>query len=92
VRFRITRHSGSGSPPDALELLWEHLQGRNDDGVAFNRRGSELGASFGEDAPAAMERDEREEVGRLAVLESLREICERVPGLRFDWYAVGPRR
>jgi hypothetical protein len=92
VRFRITRHAGSGAPADTLQLLWEQLEGRRFEAVAFTKRGNEIAASFGEDAPAAMERDEREEVGRLAVLESLREICDGVPELRFDWFAVEPRR
>lgn len=39
-----------------------------------------------------MERDEREEQGRLAVLGIVQEACKREPELKLDWYAVSPRR
>jgi len=38
-----------------------------------------------------MERDEREEVGRLAVLDILQEVCERAPELTLDWFAVSAK-
>jgi hypothetical protein len=38
-----------------------------------------------------MERAEREQIGRAAVLKCLDEICERAPELRTDWYAVSAR-
>jgi hypothetical protein len=92
MRFRITNHSGSGAPADALDLLWARIQGRRFEDLVFSRGGNEIGVSVGHDSPISMERDEREEVARLEVLDFLREICERVPEIRFNWYAVGPRR
>jgi hypothetical protein len=92
VYFGITPHSGAKAPADALQLLWERLEGRRFGEIAFNRAGYAINASVGQEAPISMERDEREEVGRLAVLERLREICDDAPELRIEWYAVGPRR
>jgi hypothetical protein len=92
MRFRITNHSRSGAPADALELLWARIQGRRFEDIVFNRGGNEIGASVGHDSPVSMERDEREEVSQREVLDCLREICDRAPELRIDWYAVGPRR
>ena len=43
---------------------------------------------MGEDAPISMERDEREEIGRRAVLDIVRSVCERAPELKSDWFAV----
>jgi hypothetical protein len=92
VNFAITRHSGAGAPTDALELLWGALAGQSFEDVAFVRGGFQIRASAGREAPISMERDEREEVGRLAVLACLREVCEGAPELRLEWYAIGPRR
>jgi len=91
VKFRITSHTGfraSTRPPDALELLAEQLGARRDD-VSFARVGSEIVATWGEDVPSSMERDERAEIGRGVVFEIVRDVCERTPGLRLDWFAVG---
>jgi hypothetical protein len=91
VQFRITRHAGSGSPTEAIELLWQHL-GAGGEEVSFGRVGSELKARWREDAPVSMERDERVQLGRRAVLQILEDVCERSPGLEFGWYAVSPMR
>ncbi len=37
-----------------------------------------------------MTRDERIEIGRRAVLDALREVCDRSPELKSDWFAVSP--
>jgi len=91
VKFRITSHTGfrgSTRSPDALELLAEQLGARRDD-VSFARVGSEIVATWGEDVPSSMERDERAEIGRGVVFEIVRDVCERTPELRLDWFAVG---
>ena len=91
MKFRITPHSGHTAPmppADAIDVLWERLGGRRD-GTSFARVGSEISASWGEDAPASMERDERVELGRRAVLAILREVCESTPELELGWFAVG---
>jgi hypothetical protein len=88
VRFRITRHSAVKPPADALELLWPRLGSKRDE-VSFAKVGTEIRATWGEDAPVSMERDERVQTGRRAILEILQEVCDRSPELRLDWYAVG---
>jgi hypothetical protein len=90
VRFRISTHSGHGAPPDAIDRLAARL-GSSVDDAFFTRVGNEILATWGEDAPVAMERDEREELGRLALLEIVGEACDDEPGLRVDWFAVSPR-
>jgi len=44
---------------------------------------------MGEDLPASMERDERAEIGRRAVLDIVCDVCESAPELELDWFAVG---
>jgi hypothetical protein len=91
VEFRITRHSGRSAPDGALEMLWERLGAGRDD-ASFAKRGSEIRATWGSDAPGSSDRHEREEVGRMAILEIVRDVCEQTPELRSDWFAVGAHR
>ncbi len=85
--FAITLHSGSAAPPDAIDLLWAAL-GSTRDGARFTRRGAEITARWEADAPVSMERDEREDIGRRAILSLVRDVCEGGPGLKSDWYAI----
>lgn len=71
-----------------MDLLWQRLGASHDD-ASFAKVGPEITATWGEDAPASMERDERAEIGRLAVLEIVRDVCERTPELQLDWFAIG---
>jgi hypothetical protein len=90
VKLSITSHAGfrgSARPPEALELLAQQLGARRDE-VSFAKVGSEIVATWGEDVPSSMERDERAEIGRSVVLEIVRDVCERTPELRLDWFAV----
>jgi len=91
VKFRITVHSGFDAPADALELLWQRLGPRREE-TRFAKGGAEITATWGEDAPVSMERAERAVIGRRAVLDIVREICERSPELQSDWFAIGPGR
>jgi hypothetical protein len=91
VKFKVTRHSGFGPPADALDLLWQRL-GATRDEVSFAKVDGEIRAAWEEGAPASMERAERIEVGRIAVLHIVRDVCEGAPELRLDWYAVSPLR
>jgi hypothetical protein len=91
VDFRITPHAGSAAPVDALDLLWQELEQRRGR-VRFAKRGAEIRAMLRDDAPVSMERDEREEIGRRAVLDILREVCDGAPQLKLDWFAVSALR
>lgn len=89
MRFRITPHKGftsSTRPANAVDLLWQRL-GESRGKASFDRVGrDEISATWGE-GPASTKRDDRAEIGRRAVLEILREVCEGAPEL--DRYAVG---
>jgi hypothetical protein len=74
-----------------MDLLWERLDARNDE-TSFTKVGAEIRATWGEDAPASMERDERYELGRRAVLDIVIGVCERAPELKSDWFAVSAQR
>jgi hypothetical protein len=92
VTFRITPHSGFAAPADALELLWQRLDGHHD-GVLFVKvDDAEIRATWREDAPISMERDEREEIGRRTILDIVLDVCTQAPELRSDWFAVSPLR
>jgi hypothetical protein len=91
VTFRITLHSGSAAPAHALDLLWQQLGSKRDD-ARFAKAGAEIRATWGEDAPISMERDEREEIGRRAVLDIVCDVCARAPELKSDWFAVSTLR
>jgi hypothetical protein len=91
VRFRITLHSGFNAPDDALDMLAERL-GRSRDEASFERRSTDIVATWGEDAPGSMESDERKQLGRVAVLGIVEEICESSPDLKRDWFAVSTSR
>lgn len=91
MRFRVTKH-GAVKPPDgALELLSSRIPQRRED-VVFAARGDEIRARVDRDDCVWMTRDERAEIGRAAVLGVVREVCERSPELKLDWYAVSPAR
>jgi hypothetical protein len=89
VTFRITRHSGSASPDDAIELLWRALPARHED-AKFTKVGSEIRVRWG-DTQASSGREESAEVGRIAVLDIMRGVCERTPDLDPAWFAVSFR-
>ena len=89
--FRITRHSGFAAPDDALDLLWERLGARRAE-WSFRRGRADIRATSGVDAPVAMEDYERQELGRTAVLDVVRAVCQQAPALKVDWYAVSPQR
>ena len=94
MEFRITLHAGPKSPArpaDALDLLWERLGSRQDQ-ASFAKVGSEIRATWGNDAPASVEWDERSELGREALLDIVIDVCERAPQLKSDWFAVSARR
>jgi hypothetical protein len=91
MRIKIGVHAGFGAPGDAIERLAAKLGPARED-ARFTLTGDEIAVRFSDDAPVSMESDEREEIGRAAVLEMIGEVCERSPDLKFDWYAVSARR
>jgi hypothetical protein len=91
MNFSITRHAGWAAPDDALNMLWERL-GAHREEVSFAKGDAAIRATWGSDAPSSIDRDEREEVGRMAILEIVRGVCEQAPELSSDWFAVGVRR
>jgi len=91
MRFRITRHSVYGAPPDALEALAERLGPSHQD-VSFSTAGAEIIATWRVDETVSRTEDEQAEIGRLAVLDVVRSVCEREPRLKADWFAVSVGR
>ncbi len=89
--FTIAPHSGFKPPADAIEQLWAVLGSARDE-ARFARRGADITATWGEDAPISMERDERADIGRRAILSIVRDVCETTPGISSDWYAVSVAR
>ncbi|HTW41294.1 MAG TPA: hypothetical protein VMD79_03155 [Solirubrobacteraceae bacterium] len=87
MQFKITPHSVFDPPDDALELLWVRLAPSREE-VSFAKVGALISARTDEDAPVSMTRDERVEIGRRAVLDVVREVCEGAPELKSDWFAV----
>jgi hypothetical protein len=91
MKFRISLHSGFAAPSDALDLLWQRLDANRNE-TRFAKDGAEISATWGADAPVSMERDERKEIGRRAVLDIVCDVCDRAPELKSDWFAVSPLR
>jgi hypothetical protein len=91
MRFKITFHSGHKPPANALDLLAPRLGARREE-VAFVRVGAEIWATVEADAPVSMTQDERADIGRRAVLDVVREVCEGAPDLNSDWFAVSSGR
>lgn len=91
MRFKITRHSGFAAPENALDLVWPRL-GEHHNGMSLAHVGSEIRVAVRRDMPVSMERDVREEVARLAVLDFLRKACRGAPELKLDWYTISPLR
>jgi len=87
VTFRIGRHSGFAAPPDAMELLLRRL-GAQADEVSFAMVGDEIRATSGEASGDSTTREERVAVQREAVLDLIRDVCERAPELESNWFAV----
>lgn len=89
MRFKITHHSGFAAPADALDRLCARVGARHD-GVSFAKVGHEIRVMTPEDAPVSMTRDERIEIGRRALLDLVRDVCEGSPELKSDWFAISP--
>jgi hypothetical protein len=95
MQFRIMRHSGLGSPAapaDAIESLWQRLKPGvklNDDDVSLTRVGAQIWLTWGPDVSTSPDSRERSEIGRSAVVNLVRSVCEQSPELEFGWFAVG---
>jgi hypothetical protein len=73
-----------------MDLLWQRL-GASHDEASFAKVGHEITATWGKDVPS-MARDEHAEIGRRAILDIVRDVCERAPELELDWFAVSAQR
>jgi len=91
VKFKIGRHSAFSPPGDAVELLWKRLGARREE-ISFTLAGEEIRGNWSGDERVSMTHEEASEIGRLAILEIISEVCERTPELKSDWYAVSPVR
>jgi hypothetical protein len=91
VLFRITYHSGFSPPADALDLLMQKL-GTERSKVSFSKSNSEIRASWNGYRASSTTPEEHGEIGRRAVLDIVREVCELTPGLQLDWFAVSRAR
>lgn len=91
MRFTVTKHTAVKPPEEAVEMLSSQIPARRQD-VAFSRIGGEIRARVDRDDAVWMTTDERVEIGRKAVLDILREVCERSPELKLDWFAISPAR
>ena len=74
-------------PPDAMELLLRRL-GAQADEVSFAMVGDEIRATPGEANGDSTTREMRVAVQREAVLDLIRDVCERAPELESNWFAV----
>jgi hypothetical protein len=89
MRFKITIHSRSGAPEDALDRLALRLGARRDE-VSFTRVGSWIEADSRAEGSAFVDSGERERIAREGVWGTVQEACEGAPDLRADWFAVRP--
>ena len=85
--FKITYHSGFNPPADALDRLMQKL-GTERNQVSFSKANSEIRASWNGYRASSTTPEEHGEIGRHAVLDIVREVCELTPGLQLDWFAV----
>jgi hypothetical protein len=87
MRFKIAIHSGHKAPSHALDELLRGLGGRRGE-LTFLRRGSTIAVTCHEADGDSETRLVRAEARRCAVFEEVCLVCERVPDLRSDWFAV----
>ena len=87
MRFRIGRHSGFPAPADAMELLLRRL-GAQADEISFAMGRDEITATSPESHGDSTTREIRVEVARQAIVDLIRDVCERAPELESDWFAV----
>jgi hypothetical protein len=90
MEFRITTHAGYGAPVDAIASLWPHLREIVVENTEFAPGHDEITATRGHGEASRAVREERTEPERRAVLEAVREVCDRTAGLQSDWYAISP--
>ena len=74
-----------------MEQLASRLGPRREE-VAFSKVGNEIWAVLESEPPVSMTQDERADIGRRAVLEVVRDVCDAAPELESDWFAVSSGR
>jgi hypothetical protein len=70
-----------------MELLLRRLGGQADE-VSFAMVGGEIRATLGGTDGDSTTREMRVAVQREAILDLIRDVCERAPELESDWFAV----
>jgi hypothetical protein len=72
-----------------MDLLWHRLDLSRSD-TSFFKAGTQITATWHLDSTPPVERDELIQLGRLAIVEVVRDVCRRAPELEFEWFAVSP--
>jgi len=70
-----------------MQLLMRRLGAQRGE-VSFAIVGGEIRARLGDDDDDPGTREARAEAGRWTVFELVKDVCERAPELKTDWYAV----
>jgi hypothetical protein len=70
-----------------MELLLRRLGAQADD-IWFAMVGTEITATSPESHGDSTTREMRVEVERQAIVDLIRDVCERAPELESDWFAV----
>jgi hypothetical protein len=70
-----------------MELLLRRLGAQTDD-FSFAMAGGEIRATSDERYGDSTTRETRVEVEREAIVDLIRDVCERAPELESDWFAV----
>ncbi len=91
VDFVISRHSANAPPGDALELLWERLEGERHRDLRFRKARDEIRVIAPDEPRVPMADDEWVEDCRQAIMHTVRSVSEQDDELDFAWYAVWRR-
>jgi hypothetical protein len=92
LAYKITPHLGSPRPrwnAEAMDMLWHRLDLSRGD-TSFFKAGTQITVTWHLDSRLPVGRDELIQLGRLTILEMVRDVCRRAPELELEWFAVRP--